>query len=419
MMFVDAGVSYVHRAPGRPSFAALYRPELAVLMKGRQTVRWNQALDLVYGQPFGVRSGFDAGYTYIDTWDPTRALAGNVFALPISSFREHAAAASVYRVLSRRNAVSARIDGAMTDVSALRRATGAAIDQNALAATLSFSRRMSERQMISGAYSLIKVSPYTFENGFAAATFWPSVPSVRGGISRYATLLASAAASQSGSPTGFIGGRRVFDVTRRDPVSLAAIAAATPVDPELPDITNLELFADPFHAVTLTYSQAWHPDFLVDVSGGVMRDTEMSYLFRMLVRKRIQRVWLSADFEHYPSNLAPVAGFTPLELAAETGEINGWSTFSVFGFRADGMLKAGTELSAGMTYSRGGATFLQNATTFLTFGVRLDHWVTNRWGVFAIAENYSSRFGGVLASTATSRQRFFGGVQVLLDPRVR
>ena len=61
MMFVDAGVSYVHRAPGRPSFAALYRPELAVLMKGRQTVRWNQALDLVYGQPFGVRSGFDAG----------------------------------------------------------------------------------------------------------------------------------------------------------------------------------------------------------------------------------------------------------------------------------------------------------------------------------------------------------------------
>jgi hypothetical protein len=100
-------------------------------------------------------------------------------------------------------------------------------------------------------------------------------------------------------------------------------------------------------------------------------------------------------------------------------DTTGWSSFSVFSFRVDGQLSPITELRAGVTYSRGAATFLQNATSFTALGARVDHWMSERVGIFATAESFHSQFAGVLSSTASGRQRFLGGIEVLLSPRIR
>jgi hypothetical protein len=418
LLFVDFGVSYVKRQPGKRSFGMLYRPEFEFLLNGQHDVRWNHAVDFAYDQPFGARSGMALGSSFVKTADPARALSDNVFALPRSSFREFANAATVYRSLTRRTNVSARIDYSLTDVSALSN-PGIGASQNAVAATASISRRLSERQRLSAAYSLLRFSPYSFDNDNAAITFLPSVPTVRGGISRYAMLLAAASADMSAAPTGLVGGSRLFALTTTDVSSFPALASVTQDQPGFTDITDFEAFSHPFHSVVLSYGAALRSDLLFDVAGGVMRDSENSYLFRMLIQKRINRMALAGEFEYYPSyfNLLQPGPTGPVA-AIQQDRRPSSSTFSVFGVRLDGPIAPATFLSVGSTYSRGTASFLDEPTWLLVVRGRVDYWHTNRFGIFGTVESFSQDFAGALGS-GVGRRRYFGGVQFLFNPPVR
>jgi hypothetical protein len=413
LFLVGFGGSFL-RTEARSNLRVTYRPVVEALGDGHTITSWNHFLDSGYTRTLDARSGVGLGFTLVNTSDPSSALIDTVFALPRSDFREYATAATVYRHLTRRTTVAGRFDNSITRVSADEAGLGIDLSPNATAGTVGVTRQLSERQRIGGSYSALNFSPFVFRNDIGTVGFLASVPIVRGAMSRYAMLAAESTMDLSFAPSGLASANRVFELTTTDVSTFPIIAAGVTTGPLPPPSFTDGAFSRPFHSVILSYARSERPDLWFEVSGGAMRDSETSYLFRAGVSKRIDRVWLTGEFEYYPSNFEPLTFRGQNLFEADRAR----TTFSVVGVRADGYVNRQTEVGLSVTATRGAADFLETPTSFITARARVNYWATDRFAIFATADSVFEN-AETLVSIPSDRTRVVAGIMIRFVPPKR
>jgi hypothetical protein len=138
----------------------------------------------------------------------------------------------------------------------------------------------------------------------------------------------------------------------------------------------------------------------------------------MVVRKRLSRIWLATEIEHYPSHFAPlqIAGAAPETSISE--EDASWSTFSVLALRVDGTINPATTVSVVTTYSRGTAGFLNGAMSLFLVEGRVSYWFNDRVGAFVSSDYFGNKYADI-SFAGPGGQRYFGGIQFVLEPRTQ
>jgi hypothetical protein len=178
-----------------------------------------------------------------------------------------------------------------------------------------------------------------------------------------------------------------------------------------------QLLGNPFHVVSATYTYAKDPGLLFEMSGGVMRDREMSYLMSLQVERRFDRLWIAGGFQRFLS----IFGTLPFQGAAPAGSVTlpngvqGRSLFSALTGRVGGKINRRTQLEMSVSLSKSTANFVAHDLNSAIARGRITYSLTDRVGIFADVDSFYENASDT-ATTQYSRQRYFGGVQVRFSP---
>jgi hypothetical protein len=179
---------------------------------------------------------------------------------------------------------------------------------------------------------------------------------------------------------------------------------------------NLEMFGHPFHVLSATYTFAYGPGLLIEVSGGAMHDRDMSYLLGLQVERRIDRLWLAGGFQRFLSyyGTMPFQGSQPSGSIALPNGIAASSVFYAWTGRVGGKLNRRTDLDLSVSLSNSTANFVVHDVRSTIGRARINYWLTNKLSLFADFESFHES-GQEVEVMHFSRQRYFGGLLVRLS----
>ena len=206
-----------------------------------------------------------------------------------------------------------------------------------------------------------------------------------------------------------------------DPAASPAVSASsTPASPTPAPADSgppLELLGRPFHIISGTYTFTKGPGLLIEFTGGVMRDRDMSYLMGMQVERRFDRLWFAGGYQRFlsffgtlPFQGAPQSGITPLP-----NGVRARSLFSAVSGRVGGRITRKTELEMSVSLSNSTANFVAQDIKSVIGRARINYWLTNRMGLFADADTFYEREKDD-AAAQFDRHRYFGGLQIRFSP---
>jgi len=176
------------------------------------------------------------------------------------------------------------------------------------------------------------------------------------------------------------------------------------------------VLGDPFHVLSATYTFAKGPGLLIEVSGGVMHDRDMSYLLGVEVERRVDRVWIGGGFQRFLSYYgpAPFQGSQPVGLIALPDGDASKSVFTAWTGRAGGKLNRRTDLEMSMSLSKSTANFVAHDLQSTIGRARINYWLSNKLSLFADFESFHES-GTQVEVMHFSRHLFFGGLLVRLS----
>jgi hypothetical protein len=227
----------------------------------------------------------------------------------------------------------------------------------------------------------------------------PEPPKPSGGT---ASKTAAAPAPPTSTPTGSAV------------ATTSANLSSQPADSTVPQ--NLQVLGDPFHVASATYTFAQGPGLLIEVSGGVMHDRDMSYLLGVQVERRIDRLWFAGGFQRFLSYYGPMPfeGSQPLGSIALPNGVPSKSVFSAWTGRVGGKLNRRTDLEMSMSVSKSTANFVAHDLQSTIGRARINYWLSNKLSLFADFESFHES-GTQVEVMHFSRQLFFGGLLVRLS----
>lgn len=254
---------------------------------------------------------------------------------------------------------------------------------------------------IAGIDSLNSIGP-------ASAGLSPSPKAVHSEFveSGASSATATTASSSSKSPTGLF-------------VATASASPANPFShPKPATLQNeMSLLGDPFHVVAGTYTYQRGRGLLFELSGGVMTDYAASYLMGAQMEKTSNRLWMSLGFQHFLSYYGPIplTGIAATSLLGLPPGTRAQSRFSVATFIVNTKITRRTELEVSTSVSRSTANFVEHHVRSLVGSARINHWLTDKFGLFVSADSVSEDRVQTGAS-AFNRQRYLGGFQIRMSP---
>src|SRR5262249_24487480 len=140
----------------------------------------------------------------------------------------------------------------------------------------------------------------------------------------------------------------------------------------------------------VTYSFSKNPGLLIEVSGGAMRDREMTYMLGAQVERRLDRVWFGGQYQRFLSffELAPYQG-TPLEPNFFVPDgVRANSVFSDLTARVGGKIDRKTKLEVSVSVSNGTANYVVYDLKSAIGRARISHEFTEKWSAFADVESF-------------------------------
>jgi hypothetical protein len=179
---------------------------------------------------------------------------------------------------------------------------------------------------------------------------------------------------------------------------------------------NLQMFGEPFHVLSATYTFAYGPGLLIEASGGAMHDRDMSYLLGLQVERRIDRVWIAGGFQRFLSyyGTMPFQGSQPLGSIVLANGVTANSVFSAWTGRAGGKLNRRTDLDLSFSLSNSTANFVVHDVRSTIGRARINYYLSNKLSLFADFESFHES-GQEVEAMHFSRQRVFGGLLVRLS----
>ncbi len=215
----------------------------------------------------------------------------------------------------------------------------------------------------------------------------------------------SNATAASGGGAGFVS-----TVAAAKPVPFATVNADGTV----------RTLGDPFHVLSLTYSYTRGTEFLFEITGGAMRDRNMSYIFGTQIERRFNVFWIGADFEHFLSHYGTMpasAGFPAAALSLTAGA-GARSAFNAVTFRAGGNITRALEFQLSGSLSQSNANFVEHDVQARIARARLTYWLTDRLGLSATGDTFVEDRHDP-DTTAFSRTRYYAGIQIHISPPPR
>jgi len=436
---------------------------------------WNHAADFAYGHMSSPRTRFTIGHSFVKSTDALRTFQDSLFVLSRNRFRQNSTVVSVRHDVSRRTSFGTRFDNTITKIGSTDKLDGTYLNGYGVGGTVSVTRHLTQRQKITGSYSALKFSPYRFPIDVDPDSFLSTLPTVRAGISRFALSIGLASAETATTPSGMLGGSRMGNPTGSPGTpggpsspgvpapALGPIAAldsrrssgpvleglpsspqATPsasvamtgplvgsstttskhsivgiprttvsLPGEESSATSLDILGDPFHVVAGTYTYRTGPGLTFSASGGAMTDRDVSYMMGGQVEKSSDRLWMSFGVHHFISlyGLMPVRGIATAVGSSQPPGTRAKSDYSAVTLTVDGKVTSDTEVGFTASLSRSTANFVQHRIRALVGNVRVNHWLSDRFGIFATVDSVSE--DRVQPGTsAFNRQRYFGGIQI-------
>jgi hypothetical protein len=221
-------------------------------------------------------------------------------------------------------------------------------------------------------------------------------------VTSTATTSSSASSTAISTPTG-----NAATTTSSALVSQAAVSTAP---------QNLEIFGDPFHVLSATYSFTQGPGLLIEVSGGAMHDRDMSYLLGVQVERRVNRLWFAGGYQRFLSyyGTMPFQGSQPVGSIALPNGVAASSVFSAYTGRVGGKLNRRTDMEMSLSVSKSNANFVAHDLQSTIGRARINYWLSNKMSLFADFETFHES-GTQVELMHFSRQIFFGGLMVRLS----
>jgi hypothetical protein len=459
----------------RTTLRMSYAPEFEFVRNGTSNLTfWNHAADFAYGHTTGHRTRFTIGHSFVRTSDPLRLFQDSLFVLSRNSFRQNATVVAARHDLTRRTSIGTRFDNTLTRISSADGLDGTYLNGYGVAGTVSLTRHLTQRQKFTGSYSVLKFSPYRFPVDVDPDIFLSTLPTVRAGISRFALTIGLSSAEAATTPSGMLGGSRMGSPAGAPGVLDAPIApgigapvigpiaavnswnTSGPVSegllspPAIPPgnspagplvstslhaafgqtrrtVTLTEdsvsspptknLLGDPFHVAVGTYTYQTGPGLIFEVSGGAMTDRDVSYLMGGQIEKTSDRLWMSLGFHHFLSLYGhmPVRGVETTFGSLQPPGTRARSDYSAVTATIDGKITRNTELGISASVSRSTANFVEHHIRSLVGSARINHWLTDRFGLFATVDSVAE--DRVQPGTrAFNRQRYFAGIQIRMSP---
>jgi len=231
---------------------------------------------------------------------------------------------------------------------------------------------------------------------------------------------AAEAAAKAGSATNTKAATAPANSTTS--TSTASPTAAAPTTASLTSNSagasqNLQMFENPFHVLSATYTFAHGPGLLIELSGGAMHDRDISYLMGVQVIRRVDRLWFSGGFQRFLSYY----GTTPFQGAQPTGSITlptgqtASSVFSAWTGSVGGKLNRRTDLETSISLSNSNANFVVHDMRSTIGRARVSYWLNDKLSFFVDFETFHEN-RNEFEVTHFNRQRYFGGLQVRLSP---
>jgi len=208
------------------------------------------------------------------------------------------------------------------------------------------------------------------------------------------------------------------------PVILAATDdsgnASTPADPALTTTASspkdIRLLGDPFHTAAVTYTFQRSRGLQFELTGGVMAEHDVSYLLGAQIEKASDRIYMSVGFQHFLSYYGPVpvAGI-PTTTSLRPPGTSARSAVSTAMITVSTRITRRTELALSASVSNSTANFVEHHVRSLVSSARINHWLTDRFGIFATMDSVAEDRKQP-GATAFNRQRYFGGIQIRMSP---
>ncbi|HEY3127932.1 MAG TPA: hypothetical protein VGL91_00610 [Acidobacteriota bacterium] len=168
---------------------------------------------------------------------------------------------------------------------------------------------------------------------------------------------------------------------------------------------------------SLVYNYRVRHDLLLGLSGGVLHGTSGAYTLSGRMEKRLGSYWLKAGYQRYLSSFGqPVASD---QVAAGPGFQGGLlpsSLVQVVLFGVRGNFSDRTGIEAGVRASRTSFSLADRDRTNLFSRLDLDYRLTDRLTAFL---NLESFLQSQSHSEGIARNRFFGGIRILLSDSPR
>ena len=182
---------------------------------------------------------------------------------------------------------------------------------------------------------------------------------------------------------------------------------------------SMEMLGSAFHVMSATYTYAKGRGLLFELSGGLMRDHNMTYLLGMQVEQRFDRLWMAGGYQRFLSffGTMPFQGGQPVGSIPLPNGVRAQSLFSALTGRVGGKISRRTELETSVSFSKSTANFVSHDVKSAIGRFRINYWLTNRLGLFANADTFFESENEV-ASTQFNRHRYFGGLQYRISPTV-
>jgi hypothetical protein len=412
-----------------------YQPEFEFRFGNGTRNTWNHSADAAFGHLFSRHTKVNFGDSFVTSSDPARTFTDSIFVMPQGNFLENAGAMTLTHESSTHTTLNARFDSTITKLSRLEATDAAILNENGIAGTGGISERFGRRHKLTFSYSLLQFRTIRFENIASVAQLAASIPIVQAGIARYAQTLSLSVARSSSGPIGLGSvGNEPRATPAPDPSSASLSDATNPllgiVTPvstavstatdscELANnacssTTSLQFLDRPFHVVGATYTYSKNSGLLIEVSGGAMRDREMSYLLGVQVQQSFDRLWFGGQYQRFLSffDLQP---FQETPLAANISVPDGKRPNSVFSDltgRVGGKINRRTQLEVSFSLSNGTANFVTYDLKSAIGRARVSYELTDRVSLFGDVESFYENIRD-LGTTRFSRQRYVGGIQM-------
>jgi len=159
------------------------------------------------------------------------------------------------------------------------------------------------------------------------------------------------------------------------------------------------------------------PGLLFELSGGVMRDRDMTYLLGMQVERRFDRLWMAAGFQRFLSFFGTMSfqGAPPSAMITLPNGVRAQSLFTAVTGRVGGRINRRTELEMSISLSKSTANFVAHDVKSAIGRSRINYWLTKKVGLFGDVDTFFENQGDI-ASAQLNRHRYFGGLQIRLSP---